>query len=76
MWLVLLTVLKQSYFTTYTRSITMNITKLTSNELQAEINLNALRQMDAYMRSDYVAVELLQDEANALQTAIEGMVAA
>lgn len=54
----------------------MNITKLTSNELQAEINLNALRQMDAYMRSDYVAVELLQDEANVLQAASEGMVAA
>ena len=54
----------------------MNITKLTSNELQAEINLNALHQMAAYMRSDYVAVELLQDEANVLQAASEGMVAA
>ena len=54
----------------------MNITKLTSNELQAEINLNALHQMDAYMRSDYVAVELLQDEANVLQAASEGMVTA
>ena len=54
----------------------MNITKLTAKEIQAEINLNALRQMGAYMRSDYVAVELLQDEANALQTAIEGRVAA
>ena len=54
----------------------MNITKLTAKEIQAEINLNALRQMDAYMRSDYVAVELLQDEAKVLQAASEGMVTA
>ena len=54
----------------------MNITKLPAKEIQPELNLNALHQMDAYMRSDYVAVELLQDEANVLQAASEGMVAA
>lgn len=54
----------------------MNITKLTTKEIQAEINLNALRQMDAFMRSDYVAVDILKDEANVLRAAIEGMVAA
>ena len=59
----------------------MNITKLTSNELtsnelQAELNLNAFHQMEAYMKSDVHEVARLQVIANQLRDAIEGMVAA
>lgn len=53
----------------------MNITKLSSNELQAELNLNALHQMEAYM-SDEKEVARLQAIANQLRDAIEGVVAA
>ena len=54
----------------------MNITKMTSNELQAELNLNALHQMEAYMKSDVHEVARLQAIASQLRAAIEGMVAA
>ncbi len=54
----------------------MNITKLTAKEIQAEINLNALRQMEAYMKSDEKEVARLQAIASQLRDTIEGMVAA
>ena len=54
----------------------MNITKLTAKEIQAELNLNALHQMDAYMKSDEKEVARLHAIASQLRDAIEGMVAA
>lgn len=54
----------------------MNITKLTAKEIQAELNLNALRQMEVYMKSDEKEVARLQAIANQLRDAIEGVVAA
>lgn len=54
----------------------MNITKLTAKEIQAELNLNAIHQMEAYMKSDIHEVARLQAIASQLRAAIEGMVAA
>ena len=54
----------------------MNITKLTSNELIAELNLNALHQMEAYMKSDEKEVARLQAIANQLRDTIERVVTA